>query len=148
MTNPVFRAQDATQIRMAFEMDANQIIGFSFVPVCNSPDFADAWYDRKLTRNTVFPAVDYDLQFKTVLKRDAVQLVDHFDMWLVPKLLGFLRIGFQKIRSAQVVQVVKQQPLVVSHIPSHRQNGCGRNLNPWINGRMRRGANGIGTKLL
>ena len=63
MTDETVVRQDAAQIRMTLEQDAEEIEGLALVPVGSTPDIDDGWHDRRI----IYAGVDTQTQTVIVL---------------------------------------------------------------------------------
>ena len=53
---PILWAKDPSEIRVIGEMDADQIIRFTLVPITNGPNVCNRWDFWKLTGDSVLPS--------------------------------------------------------------------------------------------
>jgi hypothetical protein len=102
-----------------------------------SPREHSAKARRQFTSDIILPARNNHFKFQLVSQRQAAELINHFDMWLMAEFGGLLRIRFQIIHAAQIVQMLKLQPLVIAEKLATSTMADRIDLNPWVNRGMR-----------
>ena len=143
MTGPVFRAEDAPEVRMIQKLDAHQIVGFAFVPIGNRPQPRHGIHLRDFAFFSVLPAREFDFDHQRMFLVVAGKVIDDFHVRLVGERLGFFGVGFTVIDAAQVVQMIERQPGVVLQERRDLQNSRGRDFNPRV-GRFQIGPGDFG----
>ena len=104
MADPVVRAEDADEVGVADEVDADQVERFPLMPVGDGPDVRDARDFGELSFLVVLPSRQLDFDVQEVLVRVTVQVIDDLDVRIVGELLGPFGIRFQVVDSSQVIQ--------------------------------------------
>ena len=122
MARPIFRTQNPTQIWMALKMDSNHIVRFTLVPIRDSPNGTYRRNLRQFAHHVVFPARNNDFQLHSMPKRQAAELIDNFDMRFMPELSDLLRISFEVIATAKIIQMFELHAFVITQKQErHRQ---------------------------
>ena len=146
MTFPIFWAEDATQVRMIREVDADEIVGFAFVPIGDAPDVRDARNFRQLTGDAVPPARQLHLQFAPVAMRVAVEVIDDFDVRLARSLL--LGVGLQPVGTSEIIQRIEHDVFVVMQELRDIGDPVGSDLDPRVFDAGLEFADGVDSELL
>src|SRR5207248_663618 len=113
---PIFGAEDAAEIGVAYEFYPGQVEYFALVPVGRAPDASDARDFGQLARGIVLPARQHDLEHQRVLFGHARQMIDNFQVRLKTGLGGFFRVWLEVIDAADAVEQVELQVWIALQI--------------------------------
>ena len=132
MPDPIFRAEDAPQIRMAGEVHAGQVVDLALVPIGRAPDAGHRRHLRQLARLVVLPARQNHLQHEAVLVLHAEQVINDFRVRLPLRLGRLLFVGVQIVDARDAIQIVERERRLVAQIAANLEQAVRRDFDPRI----------------
>src|SRR5207244_4178441 len=90
MPFPIFRKQDAPQVRVAGKPDAAKVVDFALVPVSDAPNAGHGRHVRQIAGLVALPARQDKFDGEAVLVRETLQMIDHLQVRLEARLRRFL----------------------------------------------------------